>query len=84
MSKLKYVACALLLVCLVGACTQPRPAVVGTATSGKLKFWVICLDGVEYLTLGQSKDAYLSPHFKRDGSLYTCADYGNYGTRLYE
>lgn len=41
---------------------------VGTAKSGSTTYTRVCVDSVEYLTNGYR----MSPHYKPDGSLYTC------------
>lgn len=49
----------------------------GKAYSGEMGFDVICIDNVEYLIAERGNRVFLLPHFKPDGSLYTCDSRGN-------
>lgn len=44
----------------------------------KEEFKTVCVDGVEYFffseSMGYKGYGYMSPHFKRDGSLYLCEE----------
>ena len=44
----------------------------GTTNSGEAEFKRVCIDGVEYLSRRAGYSGYMAPHFKPDGSLYTC------------
>lgn len=39
---------------------------------GGSTFTIVCIDGVEYVTLSKVYSGYMSPHYKTDGSLYLC------------
>jgi hypothetical protein len=66
---MKKLTIALLVLILFGCGEADK---VGTAFSGNYKFERICIDGVEYLHYNWGYQSGLSPHFKPDGSLYTC------------
>jgi hypothetical protein len=33
---------------------------------------IVCIDQVEYIKIQQLNNSYMVPHFKQDGTLYTC------------
>lgn len=33
-----------------------------------------CIDSVEYIKISRNSKGYMAPHFKPDGSLYTCKE----------
>lgn len=43
-----------------------------TARSGNLKVKTVCIDGVEYIKMSTGYGGYMSPHYKKDGTLYLC------------
>lgn len=55
------------LVILLAGCSPNQDSVEG---SGSSKYWIDCIDGVEYLRRMRT----MAPHFKPDGTLYTCVD----------
>lgn len=62
MKKLVFI----IMIAVMAGCTGYEP---GKQTkSGRSNVPTICIDGVEYLRLGHG----LSPHLKKDGSLYLC------------
>ncbi len=41
-------------------------------TDSSLEYEVECIDGVEYIKGFRTQWGYMSPHFKKDGTLYLC------------
>lgn len=62
----KLIAIAALVMVLSG-CSEPN-----TTRASYSGFNRICVDNVEYLMRYQGYNGYMAPHFKPDGSLYTC------------
>lgn len=61
-----------MVVCLglLSGCNETNN--VGVSSSGDVSFLRICIDNVEYLIRRNGNNGYMAPHFKPDGSLYTC------------
>jgi hypothetical protein len=68
---------SIISIILLASCVRERGTEYTKASDG-LRIATICIDGVEYLyfklntVVGRGGSAFLSPHFKQDGSLYLC------------
>ncbi len=63
----------ILSVLFIFGCTPNEPNKTGATFSGNVRFEKLCIDGVEYLHRNRGgHNAIMSPHFKPDGTLYTC------------
>lgn len=73
-SKILPITCAViaLLAVPVTGCDMPKSQVDRVTRSGDIDHEITCIDGVEYLYLRHGYGGYMTPHFKKDGSLYLC------------
>lgn len=75
--SLLRVLIGVILVLFLASCGAEYVEFSEPAMSGSRAFEVICIDNVEYIywhkgSVTSSASGYLAPHFKPDGSLYTC------------
>ena len=73
--KYLIVLCFMLVGCERSDVEYPvKPKMLTAVDSGviALSFAKLCIDGVEYLHNDGGNTSVMVPHFKPDGSLYTC------------
>lgn len=58
---------------MLGGCTAIDAANHQSAVIAASQRQVICIDGVEYVALPVKDSWAIAPHYKPDGSLYTCS-----------
>jgi len=61
-------------VLLLEGCTAIDAASHQSAVTAASVRQIICIDGVEYVALPVKDSWAIAPHYKPDGSLYTCSD----------
>jgi len=72
-SKLAPVLAICFIFLLVSGCDQ-KPQKMGTANSGEVTYERVCVDGVEYLYKSMGHGKLFAPHFRPNGTLYTCGN----------
>jgi hypothetical protein len=55
---------------LLGGCIGPHEMAVLTAQQRQ----IVCIDGVEYIAVPVKDSWTMAPHYKPDGTLFTCTD----------
>lgn len=63
-----------LVAMLLGGCTAIDQANHHSAVLAASVRQMICIDGVEYIAIPVKDSWAMAPHYKPDGSLYTCTD----------
>jgi hypothetical protein len=54
---------------LLGGCLDLQQQADKTAAQRQ----IVCIDGVEYIAIPVKDSWAMAPHYKRDGTLYTCS-----------
>lgn len=73
--KYLIVLCVMLAGCGYNEADYPvKPKTLMSTHSAHLSlpYTILCIDGVEYLHNNAGSGSVMVPHFKPDGSLYTC------------
>ena len=55
---------------LLGGCVSPQWRANYTASYRQ----IVCIDGVEYIAIPVKDSLAMAPHYKPDGTLYTCTE----------
>jgi hypothetical protein len=55
---------------LLGGCLSLQEQANQTASQRQ----IVCIDGVEYIAIPLKSSWAMAPHYKADGTLYTCAN----------
>jgi hypothetical protein len=55
---------------LLGGCLDLQQQADKTAAQRQ----IVCIDGVEYIAIPLKESWAMAPHYKPDGTLYTCTD----------